>query len=153
MFTGDMKRKEGPGDFVESKLWRLKLTCLPVTHSSLLIFILNHTLRVGPACVLLFFSQCSLSSSTLSLLFFDIWPAFSAVNSICLRHKKLSSIRCSEKLCGFADDLLSGGIQYISSSHTILPAMETQCIRSYETMLCNAFQATLTCSKSDGGCS
>lgn len=37
-----------------------------------------------------------------------------------VRHKKLSSISCSEKLCGFADDLLRRGIQYISSSQTIL---------------------------------
>lgn len=37
-----------------------------------------------------------------------------------VRHKKLSSISCSEKLCGFADDLLSRVIQYISSSQTTL---------------------------------
>lgn len=47
-----------------------------------------------------------------------------------VRHRKLSSISWNEKLCGFADDLLSGGIQDISSSQTLLPAtVEIQYVR------------------------
>lgn len=60
--------------------------------------------------------------------------------------KNLSSISWNEKLCGFADDLLSRRIQYISSSQTILQPVGIQYIHSDEAMFCRALQLTFTCS-------
>lgn len=133
MLTDAVTWQKGWVDCSEGKLRRPGRSRLSATPpSSLHIFIQQHTLQIGPACVLLFSWWCGLSSSTLSLLCLHIWPAFPAASAICLRHKKLSSISWSEKLCGFADDLLSRGIQYISSSRTVLQTVwETQVRSSF----------------------
>lgn len=99
-----------------------KKTVFSITHSSPPILFKTQISYWHRLCVIIIFflSVWSELEQAVPPLLRHLAGILDSQQDPSVRHKKLSSISCSEKLCGFADDLLSRVIQYISSSQTIL---------------------------------